>query len=155
MVCFFRSGHGPLLMYSENGDSRGPWLVIQAHDHRRLWCMYQARCPRLRFQVVLSGPAADELFAKADRQQPNRASAYEDAMSTNNGGSTVRVTMHPSSTTQVLNICFVSTHGFYTHACFNHGLLSWPCCLARLRPRPTEVLVSCCELAPVRARTFC
>ena len=56
-----------------------------------------------------------------DRQQPDRASAYEDAMSTNNGGSTVRVTMHPSSTTQVLNICFVSTHGFYTHACFSSG----------------------------------
>ena len=35
-------------------------------DHRRLWCMHQASCPRLRFKIELSGPLVDELFRTTD-----------------------------------------------------------------------------------------
>ena len=69
---------------------------------------------------ALTGASSRWLLSLADCTETLKLDP-EDAMSTNNGGSTVRVTMHPSSTTQVLNICFVSTHGFYTHACFSYN----------------------------------
>ena len=67
------------LLNSEVDPMTTDWLVLKVavakvgkilryytFDHRRLWCLYQARCKRIRVRIAMSGRIFDEFVRKAD-----------------------------------------------------------------------------------------
>ena len=58
----------------------GSWVrQFYTFDHRRLWCMHMAGCPKLRVEVELAGPLVDEMFRKTNGigcKRPNAAVYY-------------------------------------------------------------------------------
>ena len=44
----------------------GRTLRYYTFDHRRLWCLYQAGCKRIRVQIAMCGGIIDEFARKAD-----------------------------------------------------------------------------------------